>query len=82
MLTKRTLLAIMVVAVVSFFAWSAWNKGHIGWVHILGLAVSVLLLILIWCWPGGANTAPYWRRGARRPGRPWLGERTGWPRLG
>jgi hypothetical protein len=43
---------MIVVAIVAFFAWVAWNDGHIGWAHIIGLGASVLLLVLIWFWPG------------------------------
>jgi hypothetical protein len=54
MLTKRTLSAAMmiVVAIVAFVAWAAWNDGHLGWAHMIGLGASVLLLVLIWLWPG------------------------------
>jgi len=61
MFTKRSLLVIMLVvlAIVVFFAWTAWNEGHFGWAHILGLGASILLLALIWFWPGnGQPTQP------------------------
>jgi hypothetical protein len=49
-MTNKTLLAIMIVvlAVVVFFAWMAWNEGHLGWAHIVGMGVSILILVLIW----------------------------------
>jgi hypothetical protein len=43
---------MIVVAVVAVIAWMAWNDSNIGWTHIIGLGASVLLLILIWIWPG------------------------------
>ena len=51
---KRALLAIMIVvlAVVVFFAWMAWNEGHLGWAHIVGLGASILVLVLVWLWSG------------------------------
>jgi len=54
MFTKRTLSAAMmiVLAIVAFFAWIAWNEDHLGWAHIFGLGASVLLFVLIWFWPG------------------------------
>ncbi len=54
MFTKRTLSTAMmiVVAIVAALAWVAWNDGNIGWAHIIGLGASVLLLVLIWFWPG------------------------------
>ena len=53
MLTKRTLLALMiaVLAIVVFFAWTAWNDGSFGKVHVIGLGASVFTLVLIWFWP-------------------------------
>jgi len=54
MLAKRTLLATVtiVLVIVIFFAWAAWNEGHLGWAHIIGLGATILLLALIWFWPG------------------------------
>jgi O-antigen/teichoic acid export membrane protein len=54
MLMRRVLLAatMLVVAIVAVIAWVAWNAGQIGWAHIIGLGASVLLLVLIWIWPG------------------------------
>ena len=54
MSTKKTLLALMIaiVAVVAFLAWTAWNSGSLGVAHIIGLGASVLILVLIWFWPG------------------------------
>ena len=54
MFTKSTLSAAMIVvlAIAAFFAGMAWNEGHLGWAHIFGLGASVLLLVLIWFWPG------------------------------
>jgi hypothetical protein len=43
---------IIVLAIVVFFAWTAWNENHLGWAHILALGASVLALALIWIWPG------------------------------
>ena len=57
MLTKRTVLAaaMALLAIVVFFAWTAWNDGHFGWAHIIGLAATVLLLAVIWIWPRANN---------------------------
>lgn len=54
MFTKRILSAAMmiVVGIVAALAWVAWNDGNIGWAHIIGLGASVLLLVVIWFWPG------------------------------
>jgi len=54
MSTKKMLLAFMIaiVAIVVFLAWTAWNSGNLGVMHIVGLGASVLLLVLIWFWPG------------------------------
>ena len=54
MTTKRFLLALMmiVLAVVAVLAWVAWNNGSLGAAHVVGLGVSVLILALIWFWPG------------------------------
>jgi hypothetical protein len=54
MFTKRTLSAAMIIvlAIVVFFAWTAWNESHLGWAHVIGLGASVLALTLIWIWPG------------------------------
>jgi hypothetical protein len=43
---------ILVAAVVVFFAWTAWNNGNLGAAHIIGSGASVVLLALIWFWPG------------------------------
>jgi peptidoglycan/LPS O-acetylase OafA/YrhL len=54
MSTKKILLTIMIVvlAIVIFVAWTAWNDSQLGWAHVVGLGASVLLLILIGFWPG------------------------------
>ena len=54
MFTQRAVLTVMLImlAIVIFLTWTAWNDGHLGWPHIIGLAASVLVLILIWFWPG------------------------------
>jgi hypothetical protein len=43
---------LIMLAIVIFLTWTAWNDGHLGWPHIIGLAASVLVLILIWFLPG------------------------------
>ena len=43
---------IVVLAIVVFVAWTAWNAGQLGWAHVVGLGASVLLLIVIGFWPG------------------------------
>jgi len=54
MLTRRALLAatMLVAVIVAVIAWVAWNAGQCGWAHIIGSGASVLLLVLIWIWPG------------------------------
>lgn len=54
MSTKKILLALMiaVAAIVVFVAWTAWNNGNLSIAHIVGLGASVVLLALIWFWPG------------------------------
>jgi peptidoglycan/LPS O-acetylase OafA/YrhL len=51
---KKILLALMtaVAAIVVFLAWTAWNTGNFGLAYIVGLGASVVLLALIWLWPG------------------------------
>lgn len=55
MTAKRILLACMMVVlvIVAVIAWIAWNNGSFGTAHIVGLGASVLILALIWFWPGG-----------------------------
>jgi len=57
---KRALLAAMmaILAVVVFFAWTAWNDAHLGWAHIIGLGTTIALLAVIWIWPGKQPTQP------------------------
>jgi predicted anti-sigma-YlaC factor YlaD len=54
MTAKRVLLAgmMVVLAIVAIIAWIAWTNGSLGTAHIIGLGASVLLLVLIWFWPG------------------------------
>ena len=54
MTAKRFLLVLMIVvlAAVAVFAWIAWNDGSFGAAHLVGLGASVVLLVLIWFWPG------------------------------
>ena len=54
MTAKRLLSALMMVVlvIVAIFAWLAWNKGSFGTAPVIGLGACVLLLILIWFWPG------------------------------
>ena len=54
MTTKRILLACMMVvlAIVAVIAWIAWTNGSFGAAHVIGLGASVLILALIWFWPG------------------------------
>jgi len=53
MTTKKMLLVVaMIVLLVVFLAWTAWNDAQIGWAHIVGAGASVLFLVLIWFWPG------------------------------
>jgi hypothetical protein len=54
MTTKRVLLALMMVvlAIAAAFAWVAYNNGSLGAAHVIGLGASVLILVLIWFWPG------------------------------
>jgi hypothetical protein len=54
MTTKRILLSIMIIVlvIVAAVAWMAWTQGNFGAAHLVGLGASVLLLALIWFWPG------------------------------
>ena len=54
MTAKRFLVVLMMVvlAAVAVFAWIAWNDGSFGAAHVVGLGASVVLLVLIWFWPG------------------------------
>jgi hypothetical protein len=50
---------MIALAIVVFVAWTAWNDGKLGWAHIIGLGTSIVLLVLIWFWPGiGQPTRP------------------------
>ena len=51
---------MVVLAIVAIIAWIAWTNGSLGTAHIIGLGASVLLLVLIWFWPGkqAADPAP------------------------
>jgi len=44
---------MVVLVIVALIAWIAWNDGSFGTAHIVGLGASVLILALIWFWPGG-----------------------------
>jgi hypothetical protein len=54
MTAKRILLASMmiVLVLVAVMAWVAWTNGSFGAAHVIGLGASVVLLVLIWFWPG------------------------------
>jgi len=54
MTAKRFLLVLMIVVLVAVaaFDWIAWNDGSFGAAHVVGLGASVVLLVLIWFWPG------------------------------
>ena len=54
MTAKKFLLAgvMVVLAIVAALAWIAWINGSFGAAHVIGLGASVLLLALIWFWPG------------------------------
>jgi hypothetical protein len=54
MTAKRILLASMmiVLVLVAVMAWMAWTNGSFGAAHVIGLGASVVLLVLIWFWPG------------------------------
>ncbi len=54
MSAKRILLAILMIAlvIVAALAWLAWASGNFGAAHVIGLGASVVLLALIWLWPG------------------------------
>jgi hypothetical protein len=43
---------MVVLAIVAVIAWIAWTNGSFGTAHVIGLGASVLLLALIWFWPG------------------------------
>jgi hypothetical protein len=54
MVHQRVLLTIVIImlAIVVFLAWIDWNEGHFGWPHLIGLGASVLILVVVWFWPG------------------------------
>jgi hypothetical protein len=54
MTAKRILLASMmiVLVLVAVMAWIVWTNGSFGATHVIGLGASVVLLVLIWFWPG------------------------------
>ena len=43
---------MVVLAIAAALAWIAWTNGSFGAAHVIGLGASVLLLALIWFWPG------------------------------
>ncbi|MBI4724375.1 MAG: hypothetical protein HY765_05185 [Rhodomicrobium sp.] len=45
------ILAVLIAAGVAVSWWQSAESG-LAWWHILGLALSVLFLVLIWLWPG------------------------------
>ena len=62
MTAKKFLLAgvMVVLAIVAALAWIAWINGSFGAAHVIGLGASVLLLALIWFWPGNRQpTQPH-----------------------
>jgi hypothetical protein len=53
MSAKRRLWATLTLLLVAGAAlWMIWPAASIGWAHVAGMGVSVVLLILIWTWPG------------------------------
>jgi len=55
---KKILLtaAIIVLAIVIIFSWIAWNSAQFGVAHVIGLAATLLLLLVIWVWPSGKQS--------------------------
>lgn len=53
------MISIVIVLVVAIAAlWVLSYDTGIGWIHVAGLALSVLLLIVIWFWPGRKEQQP------------------------
>jgi hypothetical protein len=60
MTNRRKLLACAVVVLATAIAalWVLSLDTEIGWLHIAGLGLSVVLLVLIWFWPGRKEQQP------------------------
>jgi membrane protein implicated in regulation of membrane protease activity len=50
--------AIVVLATVIAALWVLSLDTGIGWLHVAGLGLSVVLLVLIWLWPGRKEQQP------------------------
>ena len=50
--------AIVVLATVIAALWVLSLDTGIGWLHVAGLGLSVVLLVLIWFWPGRKERQP------------------------
>jgi O-antigen/teichoic acid export membrane protein len=50
--------AIVVLATVIAALWVLSLDTGIGWLHVAGLGLSIVLLVLIWLWPGRKEQQP------------------------
>lgn len=55
---KLMLSAVVLVAAAIAVLWVLSLETDIGWLHVAGLGLSVLLLGLIWFWPGRKEQQP------------------------
>ena len=60
MTNRRKLLgsAVIVLATVIAAFWVLSLDTGIGWLHVAGLGLSVVLLVVIWFWPGRKEQQP------------------------
>jgi O-antigen/teichoic acid export membrane protein len=60
MTNRRKLLgsAVVVLATALAFLWGLSLDTGIGWMHVAGIGLSVVLLVLIWFWPGRKEHQP------------------------
>jgi O-antigen/teichoic acid export membrane protein len=60
MTVRKKLLAIAVVVLATAIAalWVLSSDTGIGWMHVAGIGLSVVLLVLIWFWPGRKEQQP------------------------
>ncbi len=60
MTTSRKLMgsAVVVLATAIAALWVLSLDTGIGWLHVAGVGLSVVLLVLIWFWPGRKEHQP------------------------
>ena len=55
---KLLVSAVVVLAMAIAVLWLLSLDTGIGWLHVAGLGLSVVLLALIWFWPGWKERQP------------------------